>query len=58
MKEEKCKTLVIDAELCPGQIRNIEKAIQGKVRERNQFTLRPSVVYRVGFPKRNKKREI
>ncbi len=39
MKEEKCKTLVIDAELSPGQIRNIEKAIQGKVIDRSQLIL-------------------
>lgn len=39
MKEEKCKTLVIDAELSPGQIRNIEKLIKGKVIDRSQLIL-------------------
>ncbi len=39
MKEKKCKTLVIDAELTPGQIRNIEKLIDGKVIDRSQLIL-------------------
>ncbi len=39
MLEEDCKTLVIDAELSPGQIRNIEKVIDGKVIDRSQLIL-------------------
>ncbi len=35
----KCKTLVLDAELTPGQIRNIEKVIDGKVIDRSQLIL-------------------
>ena len=39
MLKEDCKTLVIDAELSPGQIRNIEKVIDGKVIDRSQLIL-------------------
>ncbi len=39
MKEEDCKTIVIDAELSPAQIRNIEKIVSGKVLDRNQLIL-------------------
>ncbi len=39
MKSEKCETCVIDAELTPGQIRNIEKLIDGKVIDRSQLIL-------------------
>jgi GTP-binding protein HflX len=39
MRENDCKTLVIDAELTPGQIRNIEKVIDGKVIDRSQLIL-------------------
>ena len=39
MKELDCTTVVIDAELSPAQIRNIEKIISGKVLDRNQLIL-------------------
>lgn len=39
MKEKACKTLVMDAELTPGQIRNIERVIEGKVIDRSQLIL-------------------
>ncbi len=39
MQREKCRTLVIDAELTPGQIRNIEKLTNGKVIDRSQLIL-------------------
>lgn len=39
MRQRQCKTLVIDAELSPGQIRNIEKLIDGKVIDRSQLIL-------------------
>ncbi len=39
MKQHKSKTLVIDAELSPGQIRTIEKLIGGKVIDRSQLIL-------------------
>ena len=39
MKHQKIKTLVIDAQLTPGQIRNIEKKISGKVIDRSQLIL-------------------
>ncbi|MFW5774865.1 MAG: GTPase HflX [Chitinivibrionales bacterium] len=39
MKEHKSTTLVIDAELSPGQIRTIEKLIGGKVIDRSQLIL-------------------
>ena len=39
MDEHQCKTLIIDAELTPGQIRNIEKAVEGKVIDRSQLIL-------------------
>jgi len=39
MKSNNAQTLIIDAELAPGQIRNIEKVIQGKVLERSQLIL-------------------
>lgn len=39
MLSKRCKTLVVDAELSPGQIRNIEKVIDGKVIDRSQLIL-------------------
>ncbi len=39
MRHYKCKTLVIDAQLSPGQIRTIEKIIGGKVIDRSQLIL-------------------
>jgi GTPase len=39
MKQLGCKTLVIDAQLSPGQVRNIEKVVQGKVIDRGQLIL-------------------
>jgi len=39
MKESSAKTLVIDAQLSPGQIRNIEKIVDGKVIDRGQLIL-------------------
>ncbi|MFP4416539.1 MAG: GTPase HflX [Chitinispirillaceae bacterium] len=39
LKQHKSKTLVIDAELSPGQIRTIEKLIGGKVIDRSQLIL-------------------
>lgn len=33
------KTLIIDAQLSPGQVRNIEKIVQGKVLDRSQLIL-------------------
>jgi GTP-binding protein HflX len=39
MKRHACTTLVIDAQLSPGQVRNIEKIIEGKVIDRGQLIL-------------------
>jgi GTP-binding protein HflX len=39
MKRHGCTTIVIDAELSPAQVRNIEKIIQGKVIDRSQLIL-------------------
>jgi GTP-binding protein HflX len=39
MRQRGCRTLVIDAQLSPGQIRNIEKIIDGKVIDRSQLIL-------------------
>lgn len=39
MKTEGATTLIIDAALAPGQVRNIEKIIQGKVIDRSQLIL-------------------
>ena len=39
MKTASANTLVIDAQLSPGQIRNIEKLVQGKVIDRGQLIL-------------------
>lgn len=39
MKASLSKTLIVDAELTPGQIRNIEKLINGKVIDRSQLIL-------------------
>ncbi|MBD3390569.1 MAG: GTPase HflX [Chitinivibrionales bacterium] len=39
LKARKCKTLVIDAELSAGQVRTIEKVIDGKVIDRSQLIL-------------------
>ncbi len=39
MRAEGVKTLVIDAQLSPGQVRNIEKIIEGKVLDRAQLIL-------------------
>lgn len=39
MKESGASTLVIDAQLSPGQVRNIEKIVDGKVVDRSQLIL-------------------
>jgi GTP-binding protein HflX len=39
MIEAGCKTLIVDADLSPGQIRSIEAAIEGKVIDRSQLIL-------------------
>ncbi len=39
MKHHSCKTVVIDAQLSPGQVRNIEKIVEGKVIDRSQLIL-------------------
>jgi len=39
MREHDCATLIIDAELSPGQVRNIEKVVEGKVIDRAQLIL-------------------
>ncbi len=39
MREQKCTSLVIDAELSPGQIRTIEQKTSGKVIDRSQLIL-------------------
>jgi GTP-binding protein HflX len=39
MKQHKCKTVIIDAQLSPGQVRNIEKIVEGKVIDRAQLIL-------------------
>jgi len=39
MKKHNCQTLVIDAQLSPGQIRNIEKIVQAKIIDRAQLIL-------------------
>jgi GTP-binding protein HflX len=39
MRERECGTLIIDAQLSPGQVRNIEEAVQGKVIDRGQLIL-------------------
>ncbi len=39
MKLHKCRTVVIDAQLSPGQVRNIEKIVEGKVIDRGQLIL-------------------
>ncbi len=39
MKQNKIQTLIIDADLTPGQIRNIEHIINGKVIDRSQLIL-------------------
>jgi GTP-binding protein HflX len=39
MKQHRCKTLIIDAQLSPGQVRNIEKIVEGKVIDRGQLIL-------------------
>jgi GTP-binding protein HflX len=39
MKALGCRTLVVDADLSPGQIRTIEKTIDGKVIDRSQLIL-------------------
>ena len=39
MKHYNCSTLVLDAELSPSQVKNIEKIIQGKVIDRSQLIL-------------------
>jgi len=39
MKLKGCETLIVDAELAPSQIRNIEKCINGKVIDRSQLIL-------------------
>ncbi len=39
MQDQTCKTLIIDTQLTPGQIRNIENLINGKVIDRAQLIL-------------------
>jgi GTP-binding protein HflX len=39
MKQHRCKTVIIDAQLSPGQVRNIEKIVEGKVIDRAQLIL-------------------
>lgn len=39
MKKHRCKTVIIDAQLSPGQVRNIEKIVEGKVIDRAQLIL-------------------
>jgi len=39
LRQEKCSTLVVDAELSPAQVRNIESIIQKKVIDRSQLIL-------------------
>ncbi|HMD68150.1 MAG TPA: GTPase HflX [Chitinivibrionales bacterium] len=39
MKRHKCRTVIIDAQLSPGQVRNIEKIVEGKVIDRGQLIL-------------------
>jgi GTP-binding protein HflX len=39
MKKHNCKTLIIDGQLSPGQVRNIEKVVEGKVLDRGQLIL-------------------
>jgi GTP-binding protein HflX len=39
MSENRCTAMIIDAELSPGQVRTIEKIIQGKVIDRSQLIL-------------------
>jgi|WetSurMetagenome_2_1015567.scaffolds.fasta_scaffold00186_36 GTPase len=39
MARHKCRTVVIDAQLSPGQVRNIEKIVEGKVIDRGQLIL-------------------
>ena len=39
MKANDAKTLIIDAQLSPAQVRNIEKIVQGKVIDRSQLIL-------------------
>jgi GTPase len=39
MKQYRCKTVIIDAQLSPGQVRNIEKIVEGKVIDRGQLIL-------------------
>ena len=39
MKQESCNTLVVDSELSAGQVRNMEKIVQGKVIDRSQLIL-------------------
>jgi GTPase len=39
LQRHNCKTLVMDAELSPGQVRNIEKIVEGKVIDRGQLIL-------------------
>jgi GTP-binding protein HflX len=39
MRSHSCATLVIDGQLSPGQVRNIEKVVEGKVIDRSQLIL-------------------
>ncbi len=39
MRHRECPSLVVDAELSPGQLRTIEKTVQGKVIDRSQLIL-------------------
>jgi GTP-binding protein HflX len=39
MKQHQCSSLIIDANLSPGQVRNIEKVINAKVIDRSQLIL-------------------
>jgi GTP-binding protein HflX len=39
MRRHNCATLIIDGQLSPGQVRNIEKVVEGKVIDRGQLIL-------------------
>jgi GTP-binding protein HflX len=39
MHKHSCKTVIIDGQLSPGQVRNIEKVIEGKIIDRSQLIL-------------------
>jgi len=39
MRERECRALIIDCQLSPGQVRNIEEVVQAKVLDRSQLIL-------------------